>query len=245
MGGYSDVARKIPNLRRIVYQKQALLEEDTNSVYAAIVQNNGTIPTAAGNMFWADTKEDIKSFKISISKQIDFEKVKNELKIGGMYQVRNRTFDVRNLGFSRYRISSSKPFESSLLLLPEDSIFDPKNLGVLENGKGGFKLDEASKLQDSYKAGSLLYAGFLMTDTRIFEKLRVVGRLRLESYYQKLEYSEKIDEVITIDTTVTDLLPSVNLIYNLTDKINIRASYYQTVSRPEFRELAPFAFTIS
>lgn len=242
VGGYSDVARKIPNLRRIVYQKQALIEEDTNSVYAAVVQNNGTIPTAAGNMFWADTKEDIKSFKISISKQIDFEKVKNELKVGGMYQVRNRTFDVRNLGYSRYRISGSKPFESSLLLLPEDSIFDPKNLGVLENGNGGFKLDEASKLQDSYKAGSVLYAGFLMTDTRIFEKLRLVGGLRLESYYQKLEYSEKIDEVIKIDTTVTDLLPSVNLIYSLSDKINIRASYYQTVSRPEFRELAPFAF---
>ncbi len=242
VGGYSDVARQIPNLRRIVYQKQALVEEDTNSVYAAVVQNNGTIPTAAGNMFWANTKENIKSFKVSISKQLDFEKVKNEIKIGGMYQIRNRVFDVRNLGFSRYRISSSQPFDSNLLTLPEDSIFDPKHLGAMDNGKGGFKLDEASKIRDSYKANSVLYAGFLMTDTRIFEKLRFVGGARLESYYQSIQYSEKIDEIIELDTTVIDILPSANIIYSLSDKINIRASYYQTVSRPEFRELAPFAF---
>jgi outer membrane receptor protein involved in Fe transport len=41
---------------------------------------------------------------------------------------------------------------------------------------------------------------------------------------------------------VNDILPSVNLIYSITQKINVRASYYKTVSRPEFRELAPFAF---
>jgi outer membrane receptor protein involved in Fe transport len=38
------------------------------------------------------------------------------------------------------------------------------------------------------------------------------------------------------------LLPSVNLIYSPIQKINIRASYSKTVSRPEFRELAPFIF---
>ncbi|MBK7818590.1 MAG: hypothetical protein IPJ60_14395 [Sphingobacteriaceae bacterium] len=179
----------------MIYQKMSKSCRRHQPLLCSIVQKYGTIPTAAGNMFWADTKEDIKSFKISISKQIDFEKVKNELKIGGMYQVRNRTFDVRNLGFSRYRISSSKPFESSLLLLPEDSIFDPKNLGVLENGKGGFKLDEASKVTDSLQSW-LITLRRVYDRHRIFEKLRVVGGLRLESYYQKLEYSEMIDEVL-------------------------------------------------
>ena len=39
-----------------------------------------------------------------------------------------------------------------------------------------------------------------------------------------------------------DLLPSINLTYSLTDKMNIRASYYRTLSRPAFREIAPYAF---
>jgi outer membrane receptor protein involved in Fe transport len=45
-----------------------------------------------------------------------------------------------------------------------------------------------------------------------------------------------------IDTTVIDILPSLNLVFPITKRMNIRASYYKTVSRPEFRELAPFAF---
>jgi outer membrane receptor protein involved in Fe transport len=45
-----------------------------------------------------------------------------------------------------------------------------------------------------------------------------------------------------IDTTVIDVLPSLNLIYSLTDKMKIRAAYFKSVSRPEFRELAPFSF---
>ena len=39
-----------------------------------------------------------------------------------------------------------------------------------------------------------------------------------------------------------DVLPSVNLTYALNPKINLRAGYYQSISRPEFREIAPFSF---
>lgn len=38
----------------------------------------------------------------------------------------------------------------------------------------------------------------------------------------------------------TDFLPSVNLIYPLTKDMNIRASFTQTLARPNMRELAPF-----
>jgi outer membrane receptor protein involved in Fe transport len=41
---------------------------------------------------------------------------------------------------------------------------------------------------------------------------------------------------------VIDLLPSVNIIYNFNKKMKLRGSISQTVSRPEFRELAPFNF---
>ncbi|MEO8447595.1 MAG: TonB-dependent receptor, partial [bacterium] len=37
-------------------------------------------------------------------------------------------------------------------------------------------------------------------------------------------------------------LPSINIVYALNDKSNIRSSASQTVSRPELREIAPFAF---
>jgi outer membrane receptor protein involved in Fe transport len=229
-------------MRRIVYQKTALVEDDTNSQYIAVVQNNGTIPTAAGNMFWSNTKEQIYSAKYDLIIPFDTKNVKTEFKIGGMQQFRTRDFSARNLGFSRFK-ASGIAFDNSLLLLPEDQIFSAEHLGVMANGMGGFKLEEATKVSDSYQASSMLHAGFLMFDTKIKEKFRFVGGARIESYNQKFSYTEagsNIDK--TIDTTVVDILPSLNFIYSINKKMNVRLSYYKTLSRPEFRELAPFAF---
>lgn len=240
--GMSDVNRTVPNMRRVVYQKTALVESDPSAEYIAVVQNNGTIPTAAGNMFWSETKERIYSAKYDLVIPFNTKNVKTEFKVGGMQQFRTRDFSARNLGFSRYK-SSGIEFDNSLLLLPEDQIFSAEHLGVMANGKGGFKLEEATKVSDSYQASSMLHAGFLMFDTKIKEKFRFVGGARIESYNQKFSYTEfgsNLDK--TIDTTVVDILPSLNFIYSINKKMNVRLSYYKTLSRPEFRELAPFAF---
>jgi TonB-dependent receptor len=239
--GYSNVNRDIPNLRRIVYRKQSLLENDTTQQYVAVIQQNGTIPTAAGNMFWSKSKENIVSANYDYSLPINFGKIENNIKVGGWHQFRSRDFQSRNLGFSQYKPNGSS-FDSQLLLLGADEIFSQQNMGLLSNGQGGFKLEESTKVSDSYSASSFLNAGFLMTDTKI-GKLRIVGGLRVESYNQKFNYIEFGSNLEKrIDTTVVDLLPSVNLIYSLNDKMKIRGSYYRTVSRPEFRELAPFNF---
>ena len=240
--GFSNVSRQIPNLRRIVYRKQASTEEDTIEQYTAVIQQNGTIATAAGNMFWSNSNEQIYSAKYDFSRKLDIGIFKNEMKIGGMHAYRNKDFTSRNFGFSQYKPNGNS-FNSQLLLLPEDQIFNAENLGLLENGQGGFKLDEATNVDDSYQASSFLNAGFLMLDSKIAEKLRVVGGARLESYNQVFNYIEfGSNQDQRIDTTVVDILPSVNLIYSLNKKMNLRASFYQTVSRPEFRELAPFTF---
>jgi TonB-dependent receptor len=240
--GFSNVSRQIPNLRRVVYRKQASTEDDTTEQYVAVIQANGTIPTAAGNMFWSTSSEQIYSAKYDYSHKLDFGVFKNELKVGGMHQYRNKDFTSRNFGFSQYKPTGNN-FNSELLLLPNDQIFNSENLGLLENGMGGFKLDEATNVDDSYQANSFLNAGFLMLDSKIAEKFRIVGGVRLESYNQVFNYIEFGSNLEQrIDTTVVDVLPSVNLIYSLNKKMNLRASFYQTVSRPEFRELAPFTF---
>lgn len=240
--GFSNVSRQIPNLRRIVYRKYAATEDDSTEQYTAVIQQNGTIATAAGNMFWSNSSEQIYSAKYDFSRQLNFGIFKNELKVGAMHAFRNRDFTSRNFGFSQYKPNGSS-FNSQLLLLPEDQIFSAQNLGLLENGQGGFKLDEATNVDDNYQASSFLNAGFLMLDSKIAEKIRLVGGARLESYNQVFNYIEfGSNQDRRIDTLVIDVLPSVNLIYTLNKKMNLRGSFYQTVSRPEFRELAPFTF---
>jgi TonB-dependent receptor len=240
--GFSDVKRDIPNLRRLVYRKYSLLEDDTTQQWTAIIQQNGTIPTAAGNMFWSKSSEKIYSANYDWSIPFTFNKIENEFKIGGWHQYRTRDFSSRNLGFSQYKPTGST-FNSNLLLLGPDEIFSQENMGLLSNGQGGFKLDEATNVDDSYQANSFLNAAFAMTDTKIGEKFRIIGGLRIESYNQQFNYIEfGSNENKHIDTTVVDFLPSVNIVYSLNKKMKVRGSYYRTVSRPEFRELAPFSF---
>jgi outer membrane receptor protein involved in Fe transport len=238
IAGISDVKREIPFLRRTVYQ-----QSDTALPFAAVIQNNDISTLGAGNMFWSLLNEKIVSAKYDLSIPLELLNTKTELKIGGMHQYRTRSFESRNLGFSKYDPAGSSSFNSQLLLLPEDQIFSNSNLGLMTDGQGGFKLEEGTNVDDSYQAFSLLNAAYAMFDTKITEKFRIVGGARLESYHQNFKYIEFGSNLQqNIDTTVVDILPSVNLIYSLTNKINFRLSASKTVSRPEFRELAPFSF---
>ena len=241
-GGYSKVAREIPCQRRIVYRKNAMDVNDPTEQFIALVQNEGTLPNAAGNMFWSSSDESVYSLKYDIALPFEVSILKNELKVGGLHQYRSREFTARNLGFSKYSPSGSS-FDGQLLLAPSDEIFSAEHLGLMSNGLGGFKLDEATNVDDSYQASAFLNAGFVSLDSKIGEKIRLVGGVRLESYNQVFNYIEFGSNASKkIDSTVIDLLPSVNLIYSINKKMNIRASIYKTVSRPEFRELAPFSF---
>jgi TonB-dependent receptor len=240
--GYSNVDRVIPALRRVIHRKYSLNEDDPNEQYIAVVQNNGTIPTAAGNMFWSDANESIYSAIYDVEKRFQIDSFNINLKVGAMHQYRNRDFQARNFGFSKYN-GGGVNFYDSLLLASPSSIFNNENLGLMANGRGGFKLDEATNVDDSYQASSFLNAGYVQIDGNWKQKIRLNGGLRVESYRQAFNYVEfGSNNDTNITTTVVDFLPSANLIVSLTPRMNIRASSYKTVSRPEFRELAPFTF---
>ncbi len=68
----------------------------------------------------------------------------------------------------------------------------------------------------------------------IYEKWRLGIRVRVENFDQSIKYNQNGPQ--NNKTTVTDILPSVNLTYLLNAKTNIRFSASQTVIRPEFRE---------
>jgi TonB-dependent receptor len=244
VGGYSKIERDIPNLRKMVYQKTSALETDSVP-YTALLVENTVYPNSAGSMFFATTRENIKSLSLDISKAFKILSSKHEIKLGGLNQYRDREFISRLIGYTKYKRGSQVLFNDSLSLLNENQIFAPQNMGIINGpGKydGGFKLSEATTNIDSYGASSNLYAGYLMLDSRFFEKLRFIYGVRAESYYQEIRVVDSFDELQKTDTTYLDFLPSINAVYSITDKINVRAAYYRTVVRPEFRELAAFNF---
>jgi hypothetical protein len=198
--GFSNIKRDIPNLRRTVYQ-----QTDTTQPYFAIMQPDDITTLGAGNMFWSTLNEQNSNAKYDISRVFSFGKTKNEIKLGGMHQYRTRNFAARNLGFSQYNPSGFGSFNSEILLLDPDKLFAPENMGLMANGKGGFKLEEGTNVDDSYQATSFLNAGFAQIDSKLGDKLRLVGGARIESYNQVFKYIQFGSNLPqNIDTTVID-----------------------------------------
>jgi len=244
VGGYSDIKRETPNLRRMTYVKTSALEDDSVK-YNAVIATTGTAAQNAGTMVFNTTKEKMQSIRYDVSRGFKLgDKTKHEITLGGNHIFRDRIFYARLLGYSMYRKNSSLIENTDLKFLDESVIFAPENIGIQDNPgprDGGFKLSEATTEKDNYAASSMLNAGYITVDSRLFDKLRFIYGARVESYRQRLSVTLFGEEKIT-DTTVVDILPSINAVYSVTEKTNIRLSFYQTVSRPEFRELAAFNF---
>jgi hypothetical protein len=239
-GSYSKVIRDIPNYSRSSYT----IDLTAPSVGFATININPSQLVGSGTMFFVNSNESIKSIKAEATQPYTLQKnTQNYVKVGAGYQVRERAFVSRLLGFSPYS-AAGVPHDFSLYTLPEGEIFLPGNLGVKGDGKGGFLLREANTPNSNYTAASNTVHAFVMNEQRFFKKFRLIYGVRMEGFRQKLNSPSGSASVpdLTIDSLVTDFLPSANFVYALTPKMNIRLSYSQTVNRPEFRELAPFLF---
>ena len=249
VGSYSNVQREIPSERRNTYE-YIQYADGTQSVPTAnfVLNNVGT--DYPGSIFTSNNTEDIYSGKIDISKKINFlNDFSADIKIGGIMQSRNRKFNARQLGYIPFYgfvngIAWGANTLSPLIpTLPNATIFNAANMGILSTSPrvSGLTLFEGTKGSDYYDASSNLDAGYLMIDN-VFNKLRVIWGARIENYTQQLNSKSDVGALVFVEDTQLDILPSVNFVYSLNKKQNLRLSGSKTLNRPEFRELAPFLF---
>lgn len=232
-GGYNRSTRDIPSLRRMFYFKNFEDTSDVTIPLQAYVPFGSADPYRSGR-FYSTLAENTWNANTDLSIPFALFGEKQSVKIGGLYQKRDRSFDARVMGFV---LSNFAQFDYSLLNLPQDQIFAPENLG-----NRGFVLDEITNPSDGYQGKSDLSAGYVLLDNKIAEKLRISWGLRLENFHQQVESAQYSGTPVRVDTTVMSLLPSFNITYSLNDKHQLRLSGSKTVTRPEFRELAPFSF---
>jgi outer membrane receptor protein involved in Fe transport len=224
---FANTDRKEPGFKRMEYQRDT---EGGGFTRASIPTGNAD-PRLAGN-FNSNLNENLYGGAFDVTVPVKWFQDKNKIKVGYFGQYRKRDFAARVLGFIR-----NGQFDTNLLTLPQNQIFSPEN--IRENG---YILNDITNGSDTYDANSFLNAGYAMFDGFVTEKLRVGLGARLESYNQKLNSADNSGTPINVDTTYTNLLPSLNLIYSLTEKASLRLSGSQTLGRPEFREIAPFGF---
>lgn len=225
---YSRVKRDIPDFRRLRCNQP--IDNPDNLPWAAFI--NFSASPNDGGRFYSNLKENVSSGSLDFTKTINRGKWKTDVKVGGFVQMRDRTFAARVLGYIQ-----NPGMIGGLITLPVDKIFDPANMNPQ-----GFRISENTNPNDKYDAASFLAAGYLMADQKFGERWRFIYGARYEYFNQTLESRGYTNNIISINTKKPDILPSINITYAVNSKTNLRVAASQTVSRPEFRELAPFAF---
>lgn len=157
-----------------------------------------------------------------------------KFKAGGSSLMRVRDFRSR---IFRYIPTSLPQFVSNKATLPFDQIYTPGNIGF-----DGFVMEEFTNNTDRYFGASVVNGMYGMFDNKLGEKLRIIWGLRVENFQQFLTTRDNTGKRVVVETAQWDFLPSMNLTISPNSKQNIRFAVSRTVSRPEFREIAPFAF---
>ena len=93
-------------------------------------------------------------------------------------------------------------------------------------------------LRNSYTGTQSVLGGYVMVDMPLTHKFRMEVGLGMKETKWSQSKKKGIEKGQLNDN---DILPAINLTYTLIDKMNIRFAYTRTLSRPTFREIAPFA----
>lgn len=157
------------------------------------------------------------------------------LKAGYYVDFKDRAFDSR---YFSYLIPGNVSFARAeeLRQLPLTEAFSPANV----TATNGWRLNEGTRLIDSYTASNLLYAGYSQVELPV-NKFNITGGVRVEHNIQKLDAAEDTGP-ISVENPITSVLPSLNVGYNINETSILRVAYSRTINRPEFREIAPFVF---
>ena len=162
----------------------------------------------------------------------------NKIKVGGLYTTKTRDFAE-----NRYAILN----RYGELYDGTENYFVESNSGLIgqdENGRNliGLFIDDNSLLQNAYDGTEKIAAAYAMATYEIVPKLKFIGGVRVENtdIFVESRQENMPDSLRLGSIQNTKVLPSANFVYALTPDINLRASYSQTLGRPNMRELAPF-----
>ena len=102
-------------------------------------------------------------------------------------------------------------------------------------------LNEITNNTDRYTADFDLANAYVMYEKEI-DKLKLNTGFRTEYNLFKVQTSDFGGQKISVDREYLDILPSLNATYSTSEKTKVRLSVSKTLARPEFREVANFAY---
>ncbi len=157
-----------------------------------------------------------------------------QVKFGGAYARTERDFTERLFEYN----STVLRYDGD-----EQAFLRESQVGQVDPATGRFRsgqlyLVETGSAGNSYLGEQEVTAWYGMLDLSLTTKLRFIGGLRRESTKLDVRSRDPRRRAGLLDND--DNLPSANLVYALTDRMNLRAAATKTVARPNFREIADY-----
>ncbi len=232
--GYGKAVSKEPDHRRVRTVRDLGIS-DADTPFQTVVASSAT--TLDAGRFFSELDETVLSGKLDHELRIPVKKegLDPRILVGAYAERKDRVFAARWMSL---RIANITWFDNSQLYLPLDEVFSAEHI----NSTTGFKLEEGTNPSDSYSGTNTLLAGFLSGQIGFSRKWNVKGGARVEHNRQQLNSATYGGRPVAADKKLLFVLPSVNASWNISERSVLRAGFGSTLNRPEFRELAPFAY---
>ena len=222
-GTYSKVSRDEPDRSEIVYSTNP---DGTNPRWLG-GSNEAAVRTFAAL--------DERALDAQLNLQYFFggQGSQTALKVGGLY--RDVARDASNQAYSISLAGNLTPEQQAL---PPEQLFD----GRFSTGSDATLRLSSLAQGGSYDATDKLSAGYAMLSFPLGRRVTVVGGARVENSEVTVNSISSSGQLNTTSPTYTDLLPSLAVTLRLAENQNLRFAGSRTLSRPEYRELAPLLF---
>jgi hypothetical protein len=228
---------------RVAYSYAGRLEPGTRTaIYTATEENAQRLfafsRTESGLLLHQDLGDNAWNPGVDLKLPARFLGSTATLGFGASADVRDRSVYARRIRLGAQSLTAGEQG------LSPNELFTPERIG---GGAGQFTLSEATFAGDNYDADFTVWAGYAMLDAEILPRLRLSGGARIEAAEMNVTPTNPLEQALQEYPSAalrnTDVLPGVNLTWQATADMNVRAAVSQTVARPQFRELAPYLYT--
>ncbi len=208
----------------------------------AFTLNSGSPAFEAGNggnpsRIWRDLEEINVAAKIDITRNNNLFGRESKLKFGSSYLYKERDYKI--LFFDLQRFGSAPELSGD----PNDVLTDEK---IYPTGVFYYQSGNNDPNPNQYSSNVGNFGAYVSSEFKLVEKLKTIVGLRAESYVMRhtgrdqsfaiTGQGNNLDNEKLLDSF--DLFPSINNIYAITEKQNLRVSYSQSIARPSFKELS-------
>lgn len=197
---------------------------------------NNTISTEVGlpTRIWRFLEEVNYVGKLDLTKKIQAFQSEGKLRFGGSYVIKDRDFTIQTFQFATGNTDLSHGDPNRIL--------ENGNLFSEENRNGvRYNPDFIPINPNEFQSNLSNAAGYVSAEISPITNLRAIAGVRVEKYTQFYTGTNQGATIVFDDERVLDDLdffPTLNLVYALKEKQNLRFSASRTIARPSFKEIS-------